>query len=86
MFFEIFFEHFSDLQSSEIRHEYETNVKRWYEREETERNASLKEIPEWVLLGDMSPFGDIKEKSRPPGKTFFEKTFNKPSGNAISGS
>ena len=60
MFFEIFFERFSDLQSSEIRQEYETKVKSWYEREETERNASLKEIPEWVLLGDMSPFGDIK--------------------------
>ena len=57
MFFEIFFEHFSDLQSSETRHEYETEVKRWYEREETERNAPI--IPE-QLLGGMSPLGDIK--------------------------
>ena len=75
MFFEIFFERFSDLQSSEIRKEYETKVKRWYEREETERNSptiALKESARRnLLLDDMkivnsyhspyhSPFGDIK--------------------------
>ena len=75
MFFEIFFEHFSDLQSSEIRQEYETKVKRWYEREETERNSptiALKESARRnLLLDDMkivnsyhspyhSPLGDIK--------------------------
>ena len=62
MFFEIFFEHFSDLESSEIRNEYETEVKRWYEKEETESNSPIiafKEIPE-QLLGGMSPLGDIK--------------------------
>ena len=61
MFFEIFFEHFSDLQSSEIRHKYETTVKRWYEREETEKIA-FKEIAEKmnILVGDLSTFGDIK--------------------------
>ena len=63
MFFEIFFEYFSDLVSSESRHEYETKLRRLYEREEKERTPSiaLKEMGVInIPLGDMSPFGDIK--------------------------
>ena len=67
------------ISASEARDEYEANVKKWYEKEEsyrTQANLDFAKLHHADNLRDMSPLGDLKIRK---GKdhTFSMKTFKR---------